>query len=69
MENVFPSGFQSDTDMLQVADVYRDARQQLARFFDYLPAEAKDRFYNYNQAVTQYEQKELAEEGIERMKT
>lgn len=59
----------TDEQMLEVADVYASARQQLARFFDYLPKTSQDKFYNYNAAVTQYEQKELEEEGIERMKT
>ena len=58
----------SNEDMLAMADVYSDARQKLARFFDYLPQEAKDRFYNYNKSVRDYEAKELKEEGIERMK-
>ena len=34
-------------DLLRIADIYAEARQKLARFFDYLPAEAQSRFYNY----------------------
>ena len=34
-------------DLLVIADIYSEARQYLARFFDFLPPEAKDRFYNY----------------------
>ena len=51
-----------------IADIYQDARQQLARFFDYLPAEAQARFYNYAKDVREYEEKVSAEDGIERMK-
>jgi len=58
----------TNADMLAVADIYSQARKQLARFFDYLPRDAKDQFYNYNTAVRQYEEKDLQEEGIERMK-
>uniref|UniRef100_A0A7S2CG11 Uncharacterized protein n=1 Tax=Haptolina brevifila TaxID=156173 RepID=A0A7S2CG11_9EUKA len=58
----------TDADMIAVADVYALAREQLARFFDYLPTDAKDKFYNYNSAVRQYEEKDLENEGIERMK-
>ena len=58
----------TDEGMLEVADVYADARRQLARFFDYLPQASKDRFYNYNIQVRDYETKELETEGIERMK-
>ena len=36
--------------------------------FDYLPQESKERFYNYNDQVREYERKELETEGIERMK-
>ena len=59
----------SDADMLAVADVYLEARQRLARFFDFLPKDAQQRFYNYNDAVTKYETEDLKEEGIERMKS
>ena len=48
---------------------YDSARKQLARFFDYLPQASQEKFYNYAGAVRQYEEKELKEEGIERMKT
>jgi hypothetical protein len=34
----------SNEDMLAVADVYSDVRKQLARFFDYLPEDAKQKF-------------------------
>lgn len=57
-----------DADYLVIADIYKDARQQLARFFDYLPSEAQDRFYNYAKDVREYEEKISAEDGIERMK-
>jgi len=55
-------------DMTLIADIYSDARSQLARFFDYLPEDAKGRFYNYAEDVRQYEEKVSKENGIDRMK-
>ena len=57
-----------DKDYIVIADIYREARQELARFFDYLPQESQDRFYNYAKDVREYEEKITAEDGIERMK-
>jgi hypothetical protein len=59
--------FEGD-DLLLIADIYAEARQNLARFFDFLPAEAKDRFYNYADSVRKYEEKVSKEDGIDRMK-
>ena len=59
--------FEGD-DLLVIADIYSEARQNLARFFDFLPAEAKDRFYNYAESVRKYEEKVSKEDGIDRMK-
>lgn len=61
--------FKDGKDLLIIADIYKDARQQLARFFDYLPVDAKNRFYNYAEDVRKYEEKVASEDGIERMKT
>ena len=55
-------------DMVVIADIYGDARTKLAKFFDYLPAESKQRFYNYADDVRKYEEKESSDGGIERMK-
>jgi len=57
------------TDLVMFADIYKDARQQLAKFFDYLPQETQDRFYGYANEVRKYEEKVSSEEGIERMRT
>lgn len=57
-----------DGGMLAVADVYADVRRQLARFFDFLPAEAQSRFSNYAADVREYEEEFSKEGGIERMK-
>ena len=56
------------SDLLVIADIYSDARQKLARFFDYLPQEAQDRFYNFADSVRKYEEKDSADGGIARMK-
>ena len=55
-------------DLVLFADIYQDAREQLAKFFDYLPVKSKDRFYNYAQSVRKYEEKISKDDGIERMK-
>ena len=57
-----------DKDLIRVADIYRDAQNQLAKFFDYLPKESKDRFYGFADEVRKYEEKVSGEGGIERMK-
>ena len=62
------SGSFSTTDLVEVADIYADARNQLARFFDYLPQPSQDRFYNFADSVRQYEEKMASADGIERMK-
>lgn len=54
--------------MMLVAGIYSDARQKLARFFDFLPPTAQKKFYNYADEVRSYEEKESREGGIERMK-
>lgn len=51
-----------------LADIYSEIREQLARFFDYLPKESKEKFYGYAEEVRKYEQKVSGEYGIERMK-
>ena len=38
------------------------------KFFDYLPQESQDRFYNYAKSVREYEEKVSSADGIERMK-
>ena len=55
-------------DLVLIADIYSDARQKLAKFFDYLSPEQKSRFYNYAADVRKYEEKDGLEGGIERMK-
>ena len=55
-------------DLLVIADIYADARGKLARFFDLLPTQEKEKFYNYADAVRKYEEKVSSAEGIERMK-
>lgn len=57
-----------DKDYIVIADIYKEARQELARFFDFLPRESQERFYNYAKEVREYEEKVSAEDGIERMK-
>jgi hypothetical protein len=57
-----------DKDYLVIADIYKEARQELARFFDFLPPESQERFYNYAKDVREYEEKVSSEDGIERMK-
>ena len=54
--------------LLYVASIYSDAREKLARFFDYLPPSSKKKFYNFADEVRKYEEKESAEGGVERMK-
>ena len=54
-------------DLIKIADIYRDAKIQLARFFDYLSQEDRDRFYGYAKIVREYEEKVSKEDGIERM--
>ena len=44
-------------DLLVVADIYAEARERLASFFDFLPAASKERFYNYADSVRKYEEK------------
>ena len=56
------------SDMILVADIYADARNRLAKFFNYLTPEAQKRFYNYADTVRKYEEEESKEGGIERMK-
>ena len=56
------------SDYIVFADIYADARQRLARFFDYLPDKSKRRFYNYASQVRDYEEKVSSEDGIARMK-
>ena len=55
-------------DLVEVADIYGDARRKLAKFFDYLPTGSKDKFYGFAADVRKYEEKESSEGGIERMK-
>lgn len=66
-QNAYGVAF-DDAGMLAVAEVYADARRQLARFFDFLPAEAQSRFFNYAAGVREYEEEFSKEGGIERMK-
>jgi hypothetical protein len=54
-------------DLLVVADIYAEARERLASFFDFLPAASKERFYNYADSVRKYEEKVSKEDGIDRM--
>ena len=55
-------------DLLVVADIYAEARERLARFFDFLPPASQERFYNYADSVRKYEEKVSSEDGIDRMK-
>ena len=55
-------------DLILIADIYSEARQRLVRFFDFLPVEAKDKFYNYADEVRRYEEKVSKDDGIDRMK-
>jgi hypothetical protein len=66
-QDIYGTSF-TDEQMLEVADLYSLARSQLAAFFDYLPEDSKSRFFNYNAAVRQYEERELEADGIQRMK-
>lgn len=56
-----------DKDYILIADIYKEARQELARFFDYLPEEAQSRFYGFAEDVRKYEEKVSSEDGIVRM--
>lgn len=55
-------------DLLVIADIYSEARQALAKFFDFLPADSQAKFYNFADSVRSYEEKISKEDGIERMK-
>lgn len=55
-------------DLLRIASLYANSRQQLARFFDLLPADSQSRFFNFAEDVRKYEEEISREGGIERMK-
>jgi hypothetical protein len=44
-------------EMLQIADLYLDARLRLNNMYEYLPQIEKDKYYGYFMAVTEYEKK------------
>ena len=62
------NGSFTTADLIEVADIYADARSQLARFFDYMPQQSQTRFYNFADSVREYEEKMASADGIERMK-
>ena len=43
--------------MIEVADLYKGMRQQLAELFDLMPDNAQSRYFGYMSDVTQYEKK------------
>ena len=47
----------TDEEMLEVADLYRDARVRLNAMYEFLPQEGKDKYYGYFMQVTEYEKK------------
>ena len=44
-------------DMLEIADMYKDVRLQLAELFDMMPPASQSRYFGYMVEVTQYEKK------------
>ncbi len=44
-------------EMLEIADMYRDARLRLNNMYEYLPQNEKDKYYGYFMKVTEYEKK------------
>ena len=47
----------TDEEMLEIADLYRDARLQLNALYEYLSEEGKEKYYGYFMQVTEYEKK------------
>lgn len=47
----------ADSEMLEIADLYRDVRLQLDSMYQYLPQKEKNKYYGYFMAVTEYEKK------------
>jgi len=44
-------------EMVDIADLYRDARVRLNNMYEYLPQNEKEKYYGYFVAVTDYEKK------------
>ena len=47
----------SRSDMIEVADLYRSLRLQLAELFDLLDDKSQSKYFGYMVEVTQYERK------------
>lgn len=47
----------TDEEMLQIADMYRDARVQLNSLYEYLTPAGREKYYGYFMKVTDYEKK------------
>lgn len=50
----------TDEEMLEIADLYRDARLQLNALYEYLSEEGKEKYYGYFMQVTEYKVAELS---------
>ena len=47
----------TDEEMLEIADLYRDARLQLNAMYEFLTPDGKEKYYGYFMKVTEYEKK------------